>query len=82
MGVVVSPEDLSACVWLWHRDGDRFAASKVITIPAEPADPETVAEEGYWGTVSFIDFLNHCRIEGTWKIVNKIFVHVAGEPPA
>ena len=41
----------------------------------------TVAEEGYWGTVSFVDFLNLCRIEGTWKIVNKTFAHVGGEPP-
>jgi selenium-binding protein 1 len=38
VGVVISVEDLSASVWLWHRDGDRWAARKVITIPAEPAD--------------------------------------------
>ncbi|RKN37104.1 selenium-binding protein [Streptomyces hoynatensis] len=38
-GVVVSVADLSASVWLWHRDGDRFAARKVVTLPAEPADP-------------------------------------------
>jgi len=38
----------------------------------------TVAEEGYWGTVSFIDFLSLCRIDGTWKIVNKTFAHVGG----
>ena len=37
-GVVVSVEDLSASVWLWHRDGGAWAATKVITIPAEPAD--------------------------------------------
>jgi selenium-binding protein 1 len=36
-GVVVSTEDLSASVWRWHRDGDRWTADKVITIPAEPA---------------------------------------------
>ena len=42
----------------------------------------TVAEEGYWGTVSFVDFLSLCRIEGSWKIVNKTFAHVSGEPPA
>jgi hypothetical protein len=42
----------------------------------------TVAEEGYWGTVSFVDFLSLCRIEGSWKIVNKTFAHVGGEPPA
>jgi methanethiol oxidase len=39
-GAVISVEDLSASVWLWHKDGDRWAAIKVITIPAEPADPE------------------------------------------
>jgi methanethiol oxidase len=27
-------------VWCWHRDGDRWAVRKVITIPAEPADPD------------------------------------------
>ena len=42
----------------------------------------SVAEEGYWGTVSFVDFLSLCRIEGSWKIVNKTFAHVGGEPPA
>jgi selenium-binding protein 1 len=38
-GVTINVEDLSASVWLWYRDGDRWAARKVITIPAEPADP-------------------------------------------
>jgi selenium-binding protein 1 len=37
-GVVISVEDLSASVWLWHRFGDRWEVTKVITIPAEPAD--------------------------------------------
>ena len=40
VGVVISVEDLSASVFLWHQDGDRWAATKVITIPAEPADPD------------------------------------------
>jgi len=40
VGVVISVEDLSGSVWLWHRDGERWAAQKVITIPAEPADPD------------------------------------------
>jgi selenium-binding protein 1 len=50
-GVVVSVEDLSASIWLWHEnpdatgdpgagDTDRWAATKVITIPAEPAPAE------------------------------------------
>jgi selenium-binding protein 1 len=38
VGVVVSVEDLSASIWLWHRDGGRWAVTKVIDIPAEPAD--------------------------------------------
>jgi methanethiol oxidase len=38
VGVVISVEDLSASVWLWHRDNEEWAAEKVITIPAEPAD--------------------------------------------
>jgi selenium-binding protein 1 len=39
-GVVVSVEDLSASVWLWHKDGGDWAIRKVITIPAEPAEAE------------------------------------------
>ena len=38
VGVVISVEDLSASVWLWHRDGERWEAKKAITIPAEPAE--------------------------------------------
>ncbi|CAN5817588.1 selenium-binding protein SBP56-related protein [soil metagenome] len=40
VGVVVSTADLSASIWRWYRDGDQWAADKVITIPAEPADPD------------------------------------------
>jgi selenium-binding protein 1 len=40
VGVVIDVEDLSGSVWMWHRDGDRWAVRKVITIPAEPADPD------------------------------------------
>jgi methanethiol oxidase len=39
-GTTISVEDLSASVWLWHREGDRWAVRKVITVPAEPADSE------------------------------------------
>jgi selenium-binding protein 1 len=38
VGVVISVEDLSASVWLWQRDGERWTANKAITIPAEPAE--------------------------------------------
>ena len=40
VGVVINVEDLSGSVWCWHRDGDRWAVRKVVTIPAEPADPD------------------------------------------
>lgn len=44
VGVVISTEDLSASVWLWHRDGKsgEFSVQKVITVPAEPADVEAL----------------------------------------
>jgi hypothetical protein len=42
----------------------------------------TLVEEGFWGTVSFVDFFSLARIDGDWKIVNKTFVHAGGEPPA
>jgi hypothetical protein len=40
-----------------------------------------VAEEGYWGTTSFIDYFQLARIEGDWKIVSKLFAPTGGEPP-
>ncbi len=46
VGVVLSLEDLSASVWLWHLEGDngegQWKIRKVIDIPAEPAAPETL----------------------------------------
>ena len=41
-----------------------------------------VAEDGFWGSVSFIDFFNLAKIDGRWWIVNKTFAHTGGEPPA
>ncbi len=38
-GVVTSLKDLSASIWLWYREGQRWAIRKVIEVPAEPADP-------------------------------------------
>lgn len=39
-GVVLSLKDLSSSIWVWYKDGEKWAAKKVIEIPAEPADPE------------------------------------------
>lgn len=46
VGVVLSLDDLSASIFLWYRDGKNkngkaaWKTKKVITIPAQPADPE------------------------------------------
>jgi len=44
VGVVTSLKDLSASVWVWHREGKNgtgtWKVRKVIEIPAEPADPD------------------------------------------
>ncbi|ANZ25684.1 MULTISPECIES: selenium-binding protein SBP56-related protein [Rhodococcus] len=40
VGVVISVEDLSASVWMWHKSDDRWVVEKVITIPAEPAEAD------------------------------------------
>jgi selenium-binding protein 1 len=40
MGVVVSVEDLTASVWLWHREGGDWAIEKVISIPPVPAETD------------------------------------------
>ena len=37
---VISLENLSSSIWTWHRDGDKWAVTKIIEIPAEPADPD------------------------------------------
>jgi methanethiol oxidase len=37
VGVVVDVTSLASSIWVWHRDGGRWAATKVIEIPAEPA---------------------------------------------
>ncbi len=40
-----------------------------------------LAEDGFWGTVSFVDYFLLARIDGAWKIVCKLFAHTGGEPP-
>jgi hypothetical protein len=41
----------------------------------------SVAEDGFWGSVSFVDFFNLAKIDGRWVIVNKTFAHTGGAPP-
>jgi selenium-binding protein 1 len=41
VGVVVSLKDLSASVWLWHKEGGgAWSVRKIIEIPAEPAEED------------------------------------------
>jgi len=39
VNAVLNLSDLSSSIWTWYRDGDRWAVTKIIDIPAEPADP-------------------------------------------
>jgi methanethiol oxidase len=43
-GVVVSLKDLSSSIWLWHRKNGDWEVTKVIEIPAEPANPDELPE--------------------------------------
>ncbi|MGK7312012.1 MAG: selenium-binding protein SBP56-related protein [Candidatus Longimicrobiales bacterium M2_2A_002] len=63
-GVVISLEDLSSSIWMWHLDGangnGEWKARKVITIPAEPADPEELPEllKGFGAVPPLVTDLN------------------------
>jgi selenium-binding protein 1 len=37
---VLGLKDLSSSIWVWHRDGAKWAVTKVLDIPAEAADPD------------------------------------------
>ena len=64
-------------------DVDGSYVARIVSID-QTADTAlvTVAEEGFWGTVSFVDFFTLAQLDGEWKIVNKTFVHTGGVPPA
>ena len=40
VNAVLCLKDLSSSIWVWYRDGDKWAVKKVIDIPAEPAEPD------------------------------------------
>jgi hypothetical protein len=56
--------------------------ARIVSV-RQTGDVATVelAEDGYWGTASFVDYFSLARIGGTWKIVNKVFAHTGGELP-
>ena len=61
-GVVTSLKDLSASVWLWHRDdrNGEFQIRKVIEIPATPADPDLLPPllKGFGAVPPFVTDIN------------------------
>ena len=64
-------------------DVDGTFAATVRSVEEE-GDVAVVAveEHGFWGTLSFVDFMSVVRIDGSWKIVNKVFEHTGGTPPS
>ena len=55
-----------------------------IRMVAEEGDAAIaiVDEHGFWGSLSFVDYLSLARIDGSWKIVNKTFAHTGGSLPS
>jgi Putative lumazine-binding len=63
------------------KTDDSFSGRIVSVDEAGDAAAAVVEEDGCWGTVSFRDYFNLTRIDGSWKIVNKTFAHTGGDPP-
>jgi selenium-binding protein 1 len=74
-GVVVSLKDLSSSIWLWHREGtngnSRWAAKKVIEIPAEPADADALPPllKGFGAVPPLVTDLN-LSLDDKWLYVS------------
>ena len=60
----------------------RYRARIVNVTRVGDAAVAEVVEDGFWGSVSFVDFFSLTKIDGRWWIVNKTFAHTGGEPPA
>ena len=64
-------------------DSDGSYKGRIISVDQTgEAAIATVEESGCWGNLSFVDYFTLAKIEGTWKIVNKVFAHTGGEMPA
>jgi selenium-binding protein 1 len=59
-GAVVSTKDLSASIWLWYLEDGKWDISKVIDIPAEPADPDLLPPmlKGFGAVPPFVTDIN------------------------
>jgi selenium-binding protein 1 len=71
-GVVVSLKDLSASVWMWHKDdAGEWRVRKVIEIPAVPADPALLPPllQGFKAVPPFITDIN-LSLDDRWLYVS------------
>jgi methanethiol oxidase len=70
-GVVVSLKDLSASIWLWKRNSGHWGATKVIEIPAEPADPDLLPPvlKGFKAVPPFVTDIN-LSLDDKWLYVS------------
>ena len=75
VGVVTSLKDLSASVWLWHRESGngngQWKIRKVIEIPAEPADPERLPPmlKGFGAVPPFVTDID-LSVDDRWLYVS------------
>jgi hypothetical protein len=60
----------------------RYRGRIISVMQVGDAAMAAVAEDGFWGSVSFVDFFSLARIDGHWLIVNKTFAHTGGQPPS
>ncbi|MBS1842802.1 MAG: nuclear transport factor 2 family protein [Actinobacteria bacterium] len=74
--------------WIAASDGapadtDGTYTAKITSVEAvEDTAIATVAEDGFKGIYSFLDFFALARVDGDWKIVNKTFAHTGGDLPS
>lgn len=64
-------------------DNDGGYSGRIVAVEQTgDAAIATVEESGCWGNLSFVDYFALAKIDGSWKIVNKVFAHTGGEMPA
>ena len=73
--------ELAAMVAEHPLGSDSYEARITSVEQIDDAAVVRLEEEGCWGSVSFVDWFNLAKIDGAWKIVNKLFTHTGGEMP-
>jgi len=63
-----------------NTDGS-YRARLISTEQFGDAAVAVLAEDGCWGSVSFVDIFTLSRFADTWKIVGKTFAHTGGKMP-